>query len=191
VGLHLDLFAGHAVCQLLLVVFEDFLALAPLVAIARHHRVENHLSPPATDEQLERSILVLFQFEVASRELLKEVIDSASLFLLLAIVGLGARPALNNGQEFSKLNFLWAILIYKLNNLLDLLSVFNEAERNQRVLQFVDTDRTRVIVIQTVEVLAKLLQFFVLENDAVVFPVLAEPWPLLTFGVELQRVKKP
>lgn len=105
-GLHLDLFAGHAVCQLLLVVFEDFLALAPLVAIARHHRVENHLPPPATDEQLERSILVLFQFEVASRELLKEVIDSASLFLLLAFVGLGARPALNNGQEFSKLNFL-------------------------------------------------------------------------------------
>jgi len=152
--LHLDLFARHTVSQLFLVVFKNLLALASLFAVARHHRVKDHLSAPSTNKQLKGSIFVLFQFKVACRQLLEEVVDSTSFFLLFAFVGLGACSSLDNGQKFSKLNFLWTVFIYQLNNLLNLLSVFDQSESDERVFKFVNTDWARVVVVQTVEVLA-------------------------------------
>lgn len=126
---------------------------------------------------MEGCVLIVLKFKIARSKFLEKVIDGSGVLLLLAAT------TFNNGQEFSKLNFFGSVLVDELHNLLDLLTVLNQAKSNKRVLKLVNADRPRLIVIKTVEVLSKLLQLLVFKNNTVVFAVLAQPLSLLTFRV--------
>lgn len=126
---------------------------------------------------MEGCVLIVLKFKIARSKFLEKVIDGSGVLLLLAAT------TFNNGQEFSKLNFFGSVLVHELHNLLDLLTVLNQAKSNKRVLKLVNADRPRLIVIKTVEVLSKLLQLLVFKNNTVVFAVLAQPLSLLTFRV--------
>lgn len=176
-SLQLDLLSGHAVGQLFLVVFKNLFTRFPFFIALAHHAVEDHLTAPPRDEQLEGCVLIVLKFKIARSKFLEKVIDGSGVLLLLAAT------TFNNGQEFSKLNFFGSVLVDELHYLLDLLTVLNQAKSNKRVLKLVNADRPRLIVIKTVEVLSKLLQLLVFKNNTVVFAVLAQPLSLLTFRV--------
>ena len=78
-GLALHLLARHAVSQLLLVVFENFLAHVSLLRRFAHHTLENLLAAEGANEQLEGHVRVLLDLELTAGQLLKEVINGAGL----------------------------------------------------------------------------------------------------------------
>ena len=74
-----------------------------------------------------------------------------------------APSTFHNRNEFIKLNHLWAILIYKIHYVLYLLSIVDQAQSYERILQLIHSYRAWSIIIQLLETLTKNLQFFILE----------------------------
>jgi hypothetical protein len=96
-SLALHLLAGHAISQLLLVVFKDFLAHMPLLRRFAHHAFQDLLAAERANEQLEGHIRVLLDLELTARQFLKEVINGTSLVVRHFRVFGSSRSALNDG----------------------------------------------------------------------------------------------
>ena len=168
----LDLLSRHAVGQLLFVVFQDFLAHAPLIRVLTHHALQDLLAAERTDEQLKGHVLVLLNPKSATRQLLEEIVNgSRAVVSGLRVLG-SCGAALDNREEFAELNLAGAILVNDLHNRLHLLTVINQTQGNQRVLQLVHTDRAGAIVIERVKVGAQLVELLLLKLDAVGLAVL-------------------
>ncbi len=104
------------------------------------------------NEQLERHVFIFFN-ELLRSQLFEEVINSASAVVLNFSV-FGCRWAsFNDADEFSKLNLGRAIFVNKLNNFDHLLSVLDQTQGYQWVLQFINANWSWAIVVKTVEVL--------------------------------------
>ena len=129
-----DLLSGHSLCKLLLIVAQDYIAFLAVFGILRHHRVQQFASALATDEQRERQLLLICLLQFSSRQIFEEVINGSGAAALFASTRLRCRTALDNHQELIELDHFGPIFIYKLHNLLYLLSVFYESESNQGVL---------------------------------------------------------
>jgi hypothetical protein len=60
--------------------------------------------------------------------------------------------ALYDREKLIKLDLLTAVFIHHGHDLSNLLSVFYQAQGNERVLKFIHTDSSRAILIQRIEV---------------------------------------
>ena len=93
---------------------------------------------------------------------------------------------LDDLEELNELDLLCVIVIDSLNNLLNLLPILDETEGDQRIFQLVDTDTSRAVVIERVEVLAEQLALVVIEVDVMFLATGLQPVPELAFRLEYQ-----
>lgn len=129
-------------------------------------------------------MLIAINLHIATRQILKEEINGGRAIVLGAFLGIAA--TLDDIEELSEFDHLGPVFVDGLDDLLNLLPVVDEAECDQRVLQFVHANAAGSVVVERVEVVPQLLQLIIFEVDAVLFAARLEPLVELAWWVEEQ-----
>ena len=90
-------------------------------------------------------------------------------------------------EELSEFDHFWPIVINGLNYFLHLLPVINKAQCNEWILQLINTDGSRPIVIQRPKVVPQLPEFFILKVNAMLFASRLQPIPQPRLRIELKH----
>lgn len=146
---------------LFLVIVQNLLTVFLENGIVRADGVDDHSATVSRNEQAERHVLVALDDHLTRSQRLEEFVNGLSAVVETASLVLVS--ALDDLEELDELNLFGLILVHQRHDALHLLPVVDQAKCNQRVLELVHTNLTRLIVIERVKVVAQQLALVVRE----------------------------
>jgi hypothetical protein len=86
--------------------------------------------------------IFIFLYELLGSQLFEEVINGASAVVFYFSVFGSRGPSFDDADELSKLNLCRAIFVNKLDDFDHLLSVLDQTQGYQRILKFINANRS-------------------------------------------------